>query len=130
MKILLAEKSKNLISALMLVITSIKNTEVQDIGLILNVDRVDNLYKELEKERPDILIMNGGFVDHKTRREVPALKELYPLMAILVLSIDPGLEKKYSDIGVGNFILKGDSAEDFYDSMIKFLEKEQVRIAN
>ena len=130
MKILLAEKSKNLISALMLVITSIKNTEVKDIDLILNVDRVDNLYKELEKERPDVLIMNGGFVDHKTRREVPVLKELYPLMAILILSIDPGLEKKYLDIGVGNFILKGDSAEDFYGSMIKFLKNEQLKIAN
>ncbi len=69
MKILFAEKSKDLISALMLVITHIKNTEVKDIGLILNVDKVDNLYKKLKKERPDVLIINGGFVDHKTREK-------------------------------------------------------------
>ena len=127
MKILLAEKSKNLVSALTLVINQIKDTEVKEIGSILNVDRVPDLYKELEKERPDVLIMNGGFVDHKTRKEVPALKELYPLMGILILSIDPGLEKEYLDIGVKNFILKGDSAEDFYSSMIKFLKKEQKK---
>ena len=51
MKILLAEKSKNLVSALMLVITQIKNTEVKEIGSILNVDKVFDLYKELKKDK-------------------------------------------------------------------------------
>jgi DNA-binding NarL/FixJ family response regulator len=127
MKILLAEKSKNLISALMLVISQIKNTEVKGIGSILNVDKVFNLYKELKKDRPDVLIINGGFVDHKTRETVPVLQGLYPAMTILILSIDPELEKKYLEIGIEDFILKGDSAEDFYNSMVKFLKKEQKR---
>ena len=127
MKILLAEKSKNLISALMLVITHIKNTEVKEIGSILNVDKVFNLFKELKKDRPDVLIINGGFVDHKTRETVPILQELYPAMAIMILSTDPGLEKKYLELGIGNFIIKGDSAEDFYNSMVCFLKKEQKR---
>ena len=127
MKILLAEKGKNLISALLLVLTSIKNTEVKEIGLILNVDRIDNLYKELKKERPDILIMNGGFVDHITRESVLILQQLYPAMKILILSIDPGMEKRYSEVGIGDFIIKGDSAEVFYDSMVSFLKKEQKR---
>lgn len=127
MKILLAEKSKNLISALMLVISQIKNTEVKEIGSILNVDKVFNLYKELKKDRPDVLIINGGFVDHKTRETVPILQELYPAMTILILSIDPELEKKYLEIGIEDFILKGDSAEDFYNSMVKFLKKEQKK---
>ena len=125
MKILLAEKSKNLVSALMLVITQIKNTEVKEIGSILNVDKVFDLYKELKKENPEVLIMNGGFVDHKTRETVPILHELYPSMAIMILSTDPGLEKKYSELGIENFIIKGDSAEDFYNSMVGFLKKEQ-----
>ncbi len=60
---------------------------------------------------------------------MPILQELYPLMAILILSTDLGLEKKYLEIGVGNFILKGDSAEDFYISMVKFLKKEQKKIS-
>ncbi|MBE3089134.1 MAG: response regulator transcription factor [Actinobacteria bacterium] len=126
-KILLAEKSKNLVSALMLLISHIKNTEVKEIGSILNVGKVDNLNKELKKEKPDVLIINGGFVDHKTRETVPILQELYPAMTILILSTDPGLEKKYLEIGIENFIIKGDSAEDFYDSMVNFLKKEQKR---
>lgn len=127
MKILLAEKGKNLISALLLVLTSIKNTEVKEIDLILNVDRVDCLYKELKKERPDILIINGGFVDHITRESVLVLQKLYPAMKILILSIDPGMERKYLEVGIEDFIIKGDSAEVFYNSMVSFLKKEQKR---
>jgi len=130
MKILLAEKSKNLVSALMLLLTQIKNTDVKNIDLILNVDKVDNLYKELKKEKPDVLIMNGGFVDHKTRETVPILQELYPLMTTLILGTDPELEKKYLEKGMDNFLLKGDSAEDFYISMVNFLDKEQKRFQN
>ena len=130
MKILLAEKSTNLISALMLVISQIKDTEVKEIGSILNVDKVFNLYKELKKDRPDVLIINGGFVDHKTRETVPILQELYPAMAIMILSTNPELEKKYLELGIENFIIKGDSAEDFYNSMVNFLKKEQKNISN
>jgi DNA-binding NarL/FixJ family response regulator len=130
MKILLAEKSKDLISALMLLLTHIKNTDVKNIGLIQNVDKVENLYKKLKKERPDILIINGGFVDHKTSDKVTVLQKLYPLMTTLILSTDLGLEKKYLEIGMDNFILKGDSAEDFYISMVDFLDKEQKKILN
>ena len=130
MKILLAEKSKDLISALMLLLTHIKNTDVKNIGPILNVDKVDNLYKKLKKEKPDVLIINGGFVDHKTSEEVTILQGLYPLMTTLVLSTDLKLEKKYLEIGLDNFILKGDSAEDFYISMVNFLNKEQKKFLN
>ncbi len=130
MKILLAEKSKNLVSALMLVITTIKDSALKEIGLIQHVDKVSSLYPELKKEKPDVLIINGGFVDHKTREAVPGIQELYPDMSILILSIDPELEKKYQEIGIDNFILKGDSAEDFYASMLGFLKKEQKRFLN
>lgn len=127
MKILLAEKSKDLISALMLLLTHIKNTDVKNIGLIQNVDKVENLYKKLKKERPDVLIINDGFVDHKTSDKVVILQELYPLMSTLILSTDVSLEKKYLEIGMDNFILKGDSAEDFYISMVEFLNKEEKK---
>jgi len=103
MKILLAEKGKNLISALLLVLNSIKNTEIKEIGLILNVDRIDNLHEELVKERPDILIINGGFVDQITVKSVLVLQKLYPAMKILILSIDPIMERKYSEAGIDDF---------------------------
>jgi DNA-binding NarL/FixJ family response regulator len=129
MKILLAEKSKSLVSALMLVLTQIKDTGVNEIGLVLHVDSVNNLYSKLKKEKPEVLIINGGFVNHKTREAIPVLQKLYPAMTILILSIDPGLEEKYQEIGVGNFILKGDSAENFYNSMNDFLKKEQIKVS-
>ena len=50
-------------------------------------------------------------------------------MTILILSMDPELEKKYLEIGVEDFILKGDSAENFYNSMVSFLKKEQKKIS-
>jgi hypothetical protein len=74
--------------------------------------------------------MNGGFVDHKTRETVPILQELYPLMTTLILGTDPELEKKYLEKGMDNFLLKGDSAVDFYISMVNFLNKEQKRFQN
>ena len=130
MKILLAEKSKHLVSALMLVITQIKDAEVKEIGQIFNVDKVDSLYKKLKIEKPDVLIINGGFVNHKTREIIPGLEILYPGMAIMILSTDPELEEKYLEMGIGNFILKGNSAKDFYASMLSFLKKEQIKISD
>jgi len=130
MKILLAEKSKNLVSALMLILTQMKDTDVKEIGLILHVDKANHLYKKLKKEKPDILIINGGFVNHKTRETVPIMQALYPNMAILILSVDPEMEKKYLEVGIDNFILKGDSAEDFYASMLRFLKKEQKKFSS
>jgi DNA-binding NarL/FixJ family response regulator len=129
MKILLAEKSKSLVSALMLVLTQIKDTGRNKIGSIFHVDSVNNLYSKLKKEKPDVLIINGGFVNHKTREAMPVLQKLYPAMSILILSIDPGMEEKYQKIGIGNFILKGDSAEKFYNSMNDFLKKEQIKVS-
>jgi DNA-binding NarL/FixJ family response regulator len=129
MKILIAEKSKSLVSALMLVLTQIKDTGVNKIGLILHADSIGNLYSKLKKEKPDVLIINGGFVNHKTREAMPVLQKLYPAMSILILSIDPELEERYQEIGIGNFILKGDSAERFYNSMNDFLKKEQIKVS-
>jgi DNA-binding NarL/FixJ family response regulator len=130
MKILLAEKSKNIVSALMLVITTIKDKEVKEIDIIMHADKVDSLYKKLKKQKPDILIINGGFVNSKTREAVPGIQRMYPDMAILILSIDPELKKKYLEIGIKNFIIKGGSAEVFYASMCGFLKNEQIKISN
>ncbi len=128
MKILIAEKNKNLVSALMLVISQIKRADVKEIGDVLNVNTVHALFEKLKIENPDVLIINGGFVNHKTRDMLPALEELYPIMTILILSTDPGLEEKYVEVGIEDFILKGNSAASFYNSMVTFLKKEQKKL--
>jgi DNA-binding NarL/FixJ family response regulator len=127
MKVLLAEKKENNISAIKLVLSQIRSSEIKGMGSILTVSSVKGLYKKLLKETPEVLIMNGGFVNSKTKEMVPELQSLYPLMGILILSSDFKLEKEYLKIGVKDFILKGDSAREFYDSMVVYLTKENNR---
>jgi hypothetical protein len=127
MKVLLAEKKENNISAIKLVLSQIRSSEIKGMGSILTVSSVKGLYKKLLKETPEVLIMNGGFVNSKTKEMVPELQSLYPLMGILILSTDFKLEKEYLKIGVKDFILKGDSAREFYDSMVVYLTKENNR---
>ncbi|MFC2159420.1 hypothetical protein ACFLQS_01740 [Actinomycetota bacterium] len=127
MKVLLAEKSKNNISAIKLVLSQIRDSEIKGIGPILTVSSVKGLYKKLLKEKPEVLMINGGFVNHKTKEMMPDIQLLYPLMTILILSSDFKIEKEYLKIGIKDFILKGDSAKEFYDSMIVFLTKEKAK---
>jgi hypothetical protein len=127
MKVLLAEKKENNISAIKLVLSQIRSSEIKGMGSILTVSSVKDLYIKLLRETPEVLIMNGGFVNSKTKEMIPVLQSLYPLMGILILSTDFKLEKEYLKIGVKDFILKGDSAREFYDSMVIFLTKENNR---
>ena len=127
MKVLLAEKSENNISAIKFVLSQIRSSEIKGIGPILTASSVKGLFKTLQKEEPEVLIINGGFVDHKTKKIIPDLQSLYPYMAIMILSTDFRLEEEYLKIGVKDFILKGDSAGKFYDSMVVFLKKENKK---
>ena len=127
MKVLLAEKKENNISAIKLVLSQIRSSEIKGMGSILTVSSVKDLYIKLLRETPEVLIMNGGFVNSKTKEMIPVLQSLYPLMGILILSSDFKLEKEYLKIGVKDFILKGDSAREFYDSMVVYLTKENNR---
>ena len=120
MKILLAEKRKNHISAVKLALTQIKDCECKKISSIVIADDIKKLDKKLKKEKPDILILDGDFISYQTKENISPLKALYPEMSILILTTSFKQEKKFTKAGIEDFISK-DSAEKFYNKMVIFL---------
>ncbi|MBA7508650.1 hypothetical protein ES705_00582 [subsurface metagenome] len=129
MKILLAEKRKNHISAVKLALTQIKDCECKKISSIIIADDIKKLDKKLKKEKPDILILDGDFISYQTKENISPLKALYPEMSILILTTSFKQEKKFTKVGIENFISK-DSAEKFYNEMVIFLNKESNKKRN
>lgn len=129
MKILLAEKRKNHISAVKLALTQIKDCECKKISSIVIADNIKKLDKKLKKEKPDILILDGDFISYQTKENISPLKALYPEMSILILTTSFKQEKKFTKAGIEDFISK-DSAEKFYNEMVIFLNKESNKKRN
>jgi len=129
MKILLAEKRKNHISAVKLALTQIKDCECKKISSIVIADDIKKIDKKLEKEKPDILILDGDFISYQTKENISPLKALYPEMSILILTTSFKQEKKFTKVGIEDFISK-DSAEKFYNEMVIFLNKESNKKRN
>ncbi len=129
MKILLAEKRKNHISAVKLALTQIKDCECKKISSIVIADDIKKLDKKLKKEKPDILILDGDFISYQTKENISPLKALYPEMSILILTTSFKQEKKFTKAGIEDFISKG-SAEKFYNEMVIFLNKESNKKRN
>lgn len=129
MKILLAEKRKNHISAVKLALTQIKDCECKKISSIVIADDIKKLDKKLKKEKPDILILDGDFISYQTKENISPLKALYPEMSILILTTSFKQEKKFTKAGIEDFISK-DSAEKFYNEMVIFLNKESNKKRN
>ncbi len=123
MKILLAEKKKNHMSALKLALTQIKDCKCKKISSIVIVDEIKKLDEKLKEEKPDILILDGDFLFYQTKDNISSLKALYPEMPILVLTSNFEQEKKFVLAGIEDFIPK-DSADKFYEEMVIFLNKE------
>ncbi len=129
MKILLAEKRKNHISAVKLALTQIKDCECKKISSIIIADDIKKLDKKLKKEKPDILILDGDFISYQIKENISFLKALYPEMSILILTTSFKQEKKFTKVGIEDFISK-DSAEKFYNEMVIFLNKESNKKRN
>lgn len=129
MKILLAEKRKNHISAVKLALTQIKDCECKKISSIIIADDIKKLDKKLKKEKPDILILDGDFISYQIKENISPLKALYPEMSILILTTSFKQEKKFTKVGIEDFISK-DSAEKFYNEMVIFLNKESNKKRN
>ena len=129
MKILLAEKRENHISAVKLALTQIKDCECKKISSIIIADDIKKLDKKLKKEKPDILILDGDFISYQTKENISPLKALYPEMSILILTTSFKHEKKFTKAGIEDFISK-DSAEKFYNEMVIFLNKESNKKRN
>jgi DNA-binding NarL/FixJ family response regulator len=129
MKILLAEKRKNHISALKLALTQIKDCKCKKITKIVIVDEIKKLDKKLKKEKPDILILDGDFISYQTKKNISSLKALFPEMSILVLTSSFEQEKKFVVAGIKDFIPK-DSADKFYNELVFFLNKKSNKKRN
>ncbi len=126
MKILLAEKRKNHISAVQFALTQIKDSECKEISTILIVDDMNKLDKKLKKEKPDILILDESFISYQTKENINSLKALCPEISILALITSFKQGRKFAEVGVEDFVLK-DSADKFYNKMVIFLTNIAVK---
>ena len=123
MKILLVENKTNHISAVVVTLEDIKDNECKEVSTIISTDNINELDKKIKKEKPNILILNGGFLFYLTKERISSLKSLYPEMSILILTISFEQEMEFIKLGIENFILK-DFAVNFYKELINFFNKE------
>jgi len=124
-ELFIEERQDKIVKYIEKVLTQIKNTEVKKIGSIITVDKVENLFKKLRNERPGLLILDEGFKDSKIIENIIIFKTIYPDISILILGTDFKQAEKYFEAGIDEFILKGNSAGKFYNSLVIFLKKEQ-----
>jgi len=123
MKILLVENKTNHISAVVVALEDIKDNECKEVSTIISTDNINELDKKIKKEKPNILILNGGFLFYLTKERISSLKSLYPEMSILVLTTSFEQEMEFIKLGIENFILK-DFAVNFYKELVNFFNKE------
>ena len=122
MNILIAEKRKNLMSALKLLL----ETEIDEIDYIEEVSDYKDLYKAVEKEKPGILIMDGDFLGRGIKNAVTSFKESYPDMSLVVIDFDHGEKRKYLQMGIDMFITKGGPSGKVLNSLIDFVKRKIV----
>ena len=120
MNILIAEKRKNLLSALKLLL----ETEVENIDYIEEVSDNTDLYRALKTEKPEILILDGDFFGSGIKNYVTSFKEYYPDMSLVVIDFDHGEKRKYLQMGIDMFITKGGPSGKVLDSLIDFVKKK------
>jgi DNA-binding NarL/FixJ family response regulator len=120
MNILIAEKRKNLLSALKLLL----ETELEDIDYIGEVSDHIGLNKAVETEKPGILIMDGDFLGKSIKNAVTSFKESYPDMSLVIIDFDHGEKRKYMQMGIDMFITKGGPSGKVLNSLIDFVKKK------
>ena len=120
MNILIAERRKNLLSALKLLL----ETEIDKIDYIEEVSDHTDLYKAVEIEKPGILIMDGDFLGKSIKNAVKSFKESYPDMSLVVIDFDHGEKRKYLQMGIDMFIIKGGPSGKVLNSLIDFVKKK------
>ncbi len=123
MNILIAEERKNLLSALKLLL----ETEIEQIDYIREVSERMDLDKAVEEEKPDILIMDGEFLNHNTKDAIISFKKSYPDMSLVIIDFDHGKEKQYLKLNIDLFITKGNPSTRILNSLINFVKKKASR---
>jgi hypothetical protein len=126
MNILIAVERKNLLSALKLLL----ETEINEIGHIEEVFNRGDLSEAIETVKPDILLMDGDFINVDTKNEVISFKKFFSEMSLVIMDFDNEKKKMYQEMNMDLFITKGDSSYKVLNSLIDFVKKkmEQLKI--
>lgn len=120
MNILIAERRKNLMSALKLLL----ETEIDEIDYVKEVSDHKDLYRAVESEKPGILIMDGDFLGKSIKNAVASFKESYPDMSLVVIDFDHKEKRKYLKMGIDMFITKGGPSGKVLNSLIDFVKRK------
>ena len=126
MNILIAEERKNLLSALKLLL----ETEINEIGHIEEVFNRRDLRESIETVKPDILLIDGDFIDEDIKNEVVSFKRYFPDMSLVIMDFDNEKKKMYQEMNMDLFITKGNSSYKVLNSLINFVKRkmEQLKI--
>ncbi len=126
MNILIAVERKNLLSALKLLL----ETEINEIGHIEEVFNRRDLSEAIEAIKPDILLIDGDFIDEDIKNEVVSFKKYFPDMSLVIMDFDNEKKRMYQEMNMDLFITKGSSSYKVLNSLIDFVKRkmEQLKI--
>ena len=126
MNILIAVERKNLLSALKLLL----ETEINEIGHIEEVFNRRDLSEAIETIKPDILLIDGDFIDEGIKNEVVSFKKYFPDMSLVIMDFDNEKKRMYQEMNMNLFISKGSSSYKVLNSLIDFVNRkmEQLKI--
>lgn len=85
--------------------------------MIGSVKNLDDLHKQIDSHKPDILLIDWSLIDGQTTGLIQSLRRNDPDLVIIVLSGNPNMKVRALSMGANQFINKLDSPE----RMIAFL---------
>jgi DNA-binding NarL/FixJ family response regulator len=124
MNILIAVERKNLLSALKLLL----ETEINEIGHIEEVFNRRDLSGAIETVKPDILLMDGDFINVDTKDEVVSFKKDFPGMSLVIMDFDNEKKRMYQEMNIDLFITKGSSSYKVLNSLIDFVKRKMKQL--
>ncbi len=124
MNILIAVERKNLLSALRLLL----ETEINQIGHIEEVSSRRDLSEALETVKPDILLIDGDFIDIDIKNEIVSFKKYFPEMSLVIMDFDNEKKRMYQEMNMDLFITKGNSSYKVLNSLINFVKRKMEQL--
>ncbi|HEY4662103.1 MAG TPA: hypothetical protein VIH07_00325 [Candidatus Humimicrobiaceae bacterium] len=115
---------KNLLSALKLLL----ETEINEIGHIEEVFNRRDLSGAIETVKPDILLMDGDFINVDTKDEVVSFKKDFPGMSLVIMDFDNEKKRMYQEMNIDLFITKGSSSYKVLNSLIDFVKRKMKQL--
>ncbi len=112
MNILIADRQRKVRNALSILLSQHPGWFV--IGSVKNLD---DLHKQIDSHKPDILLIDWSLIDGQTTGLIQSLRRNDPDLVIIVLSGNPNMKVRALSMGANQFINKLDSPE----RMIAFL---------